>query len=110
MVGLLVCWLVGWLADWLANWLGSWMASLLALFAQIALLRFDGFLGSLVGLLTRFELASPLRLIARIRMIIGLVHSLLSSISLLAYELTEILYSACLLARFLFLFGFTCFP
>ena len=55
LVGWLVCWfvgwLVGWLADWLANWLGSWMASLLALFAQIALLRFDGLLGSLVGLL-----------------------------------------------------------
>ena len=25
-------------------------------------------------------------------------------------ELTEILYLACLLARFLFLIGFTCFP
>ena len=33
-------------------------------------------------------------------MIIDLVHSLLSSIPLLAYELTEILYSTCLLARF----------
>ena len=44
--------LIGWLADWLPSWLGSWIASLLALLAQIARLRFDGLLGSLVGVLT----------------------------------------------------------
>ena len=52
LVGWLVRWFVGWLADWLACWLSSWMASLLALLAQIAWLRFNGFLGSLAGLLT----------------------------------------------------------
>ena len=44
--------LIGLLAVWLPSWLGSWIASLLALLAQIAGLRFDGVLGSLVGLLT----------------------------------------------------------
>ena len=78
LVGWLVRWFVGWLADWLACWLSSWMASLLALLAQIAWLRFDGLLGSLVGLLTWFELASPLPLIARIRMIICLIRAWLA--------------------------------
>ena len=75
----LVGWLVVWLADWLASWLSSRMTSLLALLAQIAWLRLDGLLGSLVGLLTWCKLPSPLPLIARSRMIFGLVHSLINS-------------------------------
>ena len=85
LISWLVCWLVSWLVGcWLASLLSSWMASSLALLAQISWLRFDGLLGSLVCLLTLFELASPLLLIARIRIIFCFVRSFTSSVRLLA--------------------------
>ena len=105
---LLVCWLAGSLADWMASWQSNWMAYLLSLLPQIAWLCFDDLLGSLVSVLTWFEIASP-PLIALNRMIICFVRSLTSSVRLLAWELTELLYLACILARFLFLLGFNCF-
>ena len=49
LVGWLVDWSVGWVVGWLVGLLAGWLASLLALLFQIAWLRFDDLLRSLVA-------------------------------------------------------------